>query len=193
MATVPGAPGAPPGMMLDTAQTARQPQAQDPDEELFVMLVSGLRQHIFGPGEKGIIETLSQADDMGRVLGEVTFSLVREAAHQAEQNGKELVWDVLIGVATEVIDDITELMAAHGVEITDKDREYALLYAQQVYVETSNPSTEDRQAAQQQLGEFQQTGELDQAVSYVQQRGTEAGADPFGVDQMGGPGMMQEQ
>lgn len=180
-------------MGLDTAQTARQPQAADPDEELFVMMVSALRTHIFGKGEQGIVKTMTEADDPGRVLGEIAFSLVREAAHQAEEAGKELSWDVLIGVATEVIDDITELMAAHGMELGDKEREYALLYAQQLYVDSSDPAPEERQAAQQQLGELQQSGEVDQAVSYVQQRGMEAGVDPFGVSQMQGGGMMGEE
>lgn len=178
---------------LDTAQTARQPQANDPDEEMFVMMVAGLRKHIFGPGEQGIVKTMTEADDPGRVMGEITFSLVREAAHQAEEAGKELVWDVLIGVATEVIDDITELMEASGMEITDKDREYALLYAQQLYVDSSEPTPEDREAAKQQLSEFQQSGEVDQTVSYIQQRGTEAGVDPFGVESMGGGQMMQQE
>lgn len=183
-----------PGMMgeLDTAQTAAQPQAQDPDEEMFVVMTAGMRQHIFGKGEAGIVKRMQEADDPGRVMGEIVFALLREVGHQAEEQGKELVWDVLIGVATEMIDDITELMSAHGMDLTDQQREYALLYAQQLYVETYQPSTDERAAAQQQLGQFQQSGEFDQAVSYIQQRGMEAGVDPFGVEQMPG-GMMQEE
>lgn len=182
-----------PGMMgLDTAQTAGQAQAQDPDEELFVRLTSALRQHVFGKGEQGIVEGLKAADDLGRVMGEMVFAMVREAAKQAQESGQELVWDVLIGVATEVIDDITELLAAHGMEVTDQQREYALLYAQQLYVESSDPSPEERDVAKQQLGEFKESGELDQGVAYIQQRGTEAGVDPFGVN-TAKPGIMGEQ
>lgn len=178
--------------MLDTAATAAQPQAQDPDEEMFVVLSSGLRTYVFGKGEQGIVERMQGADDPGRVLGELVFALIREAVHQGEGEGREFSWDVLIGVATEVIDDITELMEAHGMELSDQMREYALLYAQQLYVDTYQPSQEERQAAQQQLAGFQQSGEFDTAVSYVQQRGMEAGADPFGVQSMPG-GMMQEE
>lgn len=177
---------------LDNAQTARQAQAADPDEEMFAMMVSGLREHIFGKGEQGILEAMTNADDPGRVMGEITFALVREAAHQAEEAGQELVWDVLIGVATEVIDDITEMVSAHGMEITDKHREFALLYAQQLYVEQQQPSKEERQAAQQELAMQKESGEVDQAVQYIQQRGTEEGVDPFGVN-AARPGMMGEE
>lgn len=181
------------GMMgSDAAQRARQPQEVDPDDELFGSLVSGLRAHIFGQGEASIIEQLQQADDIGRVMGEITFALLRESMQQAQDQGAEPVWDVLIGAATEVIDDLAELATAHGLKVGDREREYALLFAQQLYVETSNPSPDERQAAQQQLGELKQGGEFDQAVSYVQQRGTEAGVDPFGVEQMQ-PRMMGQE
>lgn len=177
------------GMMMggmDTAQSARMPQEADPNDEAFATGVAGLREYIFGKGEAGIVQALQGADDIGRVMGEVTYSLVSEAAHQAEATGIEMVWDVLIGIATEVIDDLSELAMANGIAVDDKAKEYALLYAQQLYVESGETSNDDREAAQQQLAEFKQTGELDEAVSYVQQRGTESGADPFGVGGMGG-------
>lgn len=177
---------------LDTAQTAAQPQAADPDAEVFATLTAGLREHVYGKGEQGIVEAMKAADDPGRVMGELVFALVQEAAHQAEAQGAQLTMDILMGVATELIDDITELMEAYGMPLDDKAREYALLYAQQLYVDNSNPSADERRAAQQDLSVMQQDGSLDTAVSYVQQRGTEAGVDPFGVEQMGEepPGMM---
>lgn len=183
-----------PAMMgqLDTAQTATQPQSQDPSAEVFATMTAGLREHVFGKGEQGIVEAMKSADDPGRVMGEIVFALVQEAAHQAEEQGAEMTMDILLGVATELIDDITELMDAYGMKLDDKQREYALLYAQQLYVDSSNPSPDERRAAQQDLAGMQQDGSLDTAVSYVQQRGTEAGVDPFGVNQMGEerPGMM---
>lgn len=188
------------GQQLDTAETANKPQADDQDGATFTAMVAGLRAHIFGKGEQGIVEQLSQAqgEELGRVMGEITFALVQEAAHQAEQSGRELSMDILMGVATEVIDDLTDLIDAHGIEVTDKDREYALLYAQQLYQQTLNPSDEEQAAAKQQLAQFKQGGELDTATKYVQQRGMEAGVDPFDVAHMtpegeGKPGMMGKQ
>ena len=179
----------PKGMMmggqppLDTAETARQPQVAggDPDEQTFALMVAGLRNHIFGKGEAGIVKAMQAADDPGRVCGEIVFALVKEAAEQATKDGRELGMDVLLGVATEVIDDIAELMAAVGQPMDDKQREFALLYAQQLYVESSNPSDDERNMAKQSLAQMHADGSVDQAVSYVQQRGTEAGVDPFGV------------
>ena len=177
---------------LDTAQTAGQPQVGvDPDEQTYTMLVAGLRTHIFGKGEAGIVKAITNADQIGRVVGEVVFALVKEAATQASKANRDLDLDILMGVATEVIDDITELMAGHGVEISEKDREFALMYAQQLYVESSDPTDDDREAAKSLLRDLKQDGSVDQAVSYVQQRGAEEGVDPFGVEgDVGRPGMM---
>lgn len=181
------------GMMgqLDTAATAKQAQASAPDDEkTYTMMVAGLREHVFGKGEQGIVEACQEADDLGRVVGEIVFSLVREAAKQAEEAGAELDMDILMGVATELIDDITELLEAHGIELEQKMREYALLFAQQLYVENHQPSDEEREVAKQELAAAKQDGRVDQAVKYVQQRGMEEGVDPFGVGEQQRPGMM---
>lgn len=184
-------PGQPQPGQLDTAQTAGQPQEGDPDTVTFETMVAGLREHVFGKGEAAIVERMKSADDPGRVCGEIVFALVREAAKQAEQAGRELDMDILMGVATELIDDLTELMAAHGIELDDKAREYALMVANQLYVESAQPSDDERNMAKQSLSEMRQSGDVDEAVKYVQQRGAEAGSDPFGVSQMPErPGMM---
>lgn len=182
------------GMMgkLDDAKTAKQPQeAGDDEDKTFVTMVAGLREHIFGSGEKGIVQRMMDADDPGRVCGEIVFALVQEAAHQAEAQQREMSIDMLLGVATEAIDDISELMAAHGKPMDDKQREFALLFAQQLYIEESNPSDQERNAAKQELASMHREGAVDVATEYVQQRGAEAGADPFGVGQMQDkPGMV---
>lgn len=180
---------------LDDAQSARAPQQQDPEADTYATMVAGLRDHIFGKGEQGIVEQIQQADEPGRVMGEITFALVQEAAHQAEQAGRELSMDILMGVATEVIDDLTQLMEAHGMEVKQQDREYALLYAQQLYVQSSNPTDDERNAAKQTLAGMKEDGSLDTATKYVQQRGAENGTDPFDVAGMdeGKPGMMGEK
>lgn len=178
--------------MMDDAQSAKQPQVADQDAEVVVRIVAGLRNHIFGKGEEGIVNRLRESgDEIGRVVGEIVFTLLKEAAAQAVKAGNEITVDLMIVAATELIDDLTELMAAHGRQLTDKQREYALLVAQQLYLESTEVSEDDRLAAQQQLGNYKQGGQLDKAVSYVQQRGMEAGSDPFGVSQMPSkPGMM---
>lgn len=171
---------------LDDPRSAKQPQAVDSEDDVFGLMVAGLREHIFGKGAEGISKAVRDADDPGRVIGEITYALVKEAAKQVDERGLELTYDIVMGVATEVIDDITELMAAQGVEVTDKQREYALLYAQQLHVQSSDPSEDERNAAKQSLKNMKQGGQVDKAVSYVQQRGMESGVDPFGVRQMDG-------
>lgn len=188
-------------MALDTPQTARQPQAVDPQDELFGTLVASLRNHIFGKGEGGIARALGEAapDDIGRVIGEMTFAMVQEVAHQAEERGAQLDYDMLIGVATEVIDDVVELAAASGIEVPDEQREFALLYAQQLYVESQSPTDDQREAARQDLAMLKRDGEVDAATEYVQMRGAQHGADPFDVAGRDGgpagarPGLMGEE
>ena len=173
---------------LDTAETAGQAQVPtDQETAVFEQMVAGLRDHVFGKGEKGIVERLGASntqEELTRSLGQTVFILVQEAAHQAEQAGVELDMDMLMGAATQLIDDIGDLMEANGKPIPEDVRGDALLFAQQLYVESSNPTDEDREAAKMDLAEQRTSGQLDEAVSFVQQRGAENGADPFDVGNM---------
>lgn len=183
----PAPPAAGDEAALDTAATAKGPQTKDPQEEYFATLVAGLRNHIFGRGEGGIVRQLAQAEDVGRVLGELTYALVSEGVHQLEAKGvREIEYDMVMGVATEVIDDISELMEAQGKPIDQQIREYALLFAQQLYIDNQKPSDDQRKAASQDLALLKQGGDVDTAVKYVQQTGAENGTDPFDVAGMDG-------
>lgn len=196
-------PQAPPqgGMMgqppaLDTAATANQPQVDEAAQtETFEAMVAGLRDYIFAAGEQGIVERMGSGDgEPGKLLGEIVYGLVKEGADQAEKAGKPIDWDMMMGVATQLIDDIVDLMGAHGMEIAPKDKEFALLYAQQLYVEQQQPDDEQRNAAKQDLAQLKQNGDVDTATKYVQMRGQEAGGDPFGVNEMpGGSQRMMNQ
>lgn len=179
---------APPPGRLDTRATARAPQESDPADDLFGSMVASLRTHIFGKGEQGILRGLREAEDPGRVCGEMVFAMVQEVAHQAEAKGAELDYDMLIGVATEAIDDITDLAESSGLELSEQEREYALLYAQQLYVENQKPSDDQREAARQDLALMKREGMVDEATKYVQMRGEENGTDPFDVAGMSGGG-----
>src|SRR6476659_642188 len=83
---------------LDTPATANAPQASNHDADTYATMLAGLRKYIFGPGEKGIVSALMHADDRGRVLGELVFSLMQEAGKQAKMAGRELDMDILLGV-----------------------------------------------------------------------------------------------
>lgn len=180
---------------LDTPQTARQPQEADPDTQTFEAMVSGLRDHIFGKGEQGIVERLKEASgtNLVQALGEITFALVHEAAKQAEEAGRYLDMDILMGVATEVLDDLADLCNASGISVTDQNKQDALLVSSRLYSQTVDPSDENREAAKADLAEQKRSGEVDRAVEYIQKRGMEEGADPFGVEDgtmTSRPGMM---
>ena len=189
-------------MALDDPHTAKQPQSVDPQDDLFGKMVSAMRNHIFGKGEGGIMRGLQEGgqENAGRSIGEMVFALLQEISHQVTQHGGELEYDTLIGVATEAIDDIVELAEANGYDVPDEQREFALLYAQQLYVENQDPTDDEREVAKQDLAQLKQGGDVDQATEYVQMRGAQAGADPFDVAGMGEgesgggrPGLMGEQ
>lgn len=179
---------------LDDQATAGQAQASDEETAIYEQMVAGLRNHVFGKGEAGIVERLSQSKSAGQLvqaLGETVFILVQEAAHQAEESGVPFDLDTLMGAATQLIDDIADLMEANGKPIPEDIRGDALMMANQLYVESSEPTDDEREAAKMSLAEQQKDGSVNEAVSYVQERGAMNGADPFGTEQMPRrPGMM---
>lgn len=179
---------------LDDERSAKQSQVPDNDEVVYEQMVAGLRNHVFGKGEQGIVDRLSSstsAAELTKAIGETTFILVQEAAHQAEENGVEFDIETLMAVATQLIEDISDLMEGHGKPIPEEVAGDAMMMAVQLYVESSNPSDEERAAATQQLAMQREDGSLDEAVTFVQKRGMENGADPFGTEQMATrPGMM---
>lgn len=179
-----------------------QPQGAgvDVDTETFETMVAGLIEHIFGPAEKDMKSMLLNSKDVGQDIGAATLALVQSAAEQAGQAKRDFDLDMLLGVATEVIDSLMGMAESLGViESADDDdvRSDALLTAVNGYIATLEPGSEEREAAKQVLQQMMDEGMVGEAESTIAEMGKRRGVDPFaedeGLDQQPSPQQPAEQ
>lgn len=169
----------------------RQDMDIDADQETFETMVAGLVKHIFGQGEAGIRKQLEASQDMPRDIGSLAYTMVGAAAAQAEDAGREIDLDMVMGVAAEVIDSIMQLGEAIGViEDADDDdlRGEAMMRAVEAYIMSGEASPEEQEAARQMLAQMSEDGEFDEAQGYVAELGQKSGMDPFADDEPAAPG-----
>lgn len=159
----------------------------DADAQTVEEMSAGLIKHIFGKGEQGIREKLRTAQDIPREVGALAFTLVDAGADQAEKAGREFDIDMLMGVATEVIDSLLQMVEAMGlIESADDDdlREESLMYAIEAYIATGQPSPEDIEAAKMMLSQMADSGDVDEAERQISAMGQKRGMDPFADEEV---------
>lgn len=176
----------PQGGMAPNAAPADEDAPPSPQEtETFETMVAGLLEYIYPPGSDqpnpGIVQQLREAKDPAGAAGNVTLLLVQEAAKQAEAAGLEFDMDMLLGVATEVIESLMKLAKASKVKITDDETFMAgaLFAAIQGYIASTPPGSEEQDAAKAMLAQMQQAGMVDEGAAELQRLGQKAGVDPF--------------
>ena len=155
--------------------------AGEDEQAAFDEMVAGLRAHIFGQAEESIRAKLRQSQDVTQDIGLMTLPLVMEAGKQAAGVGIEADFEMLSAVATEVIDDLLEVAEAMGVidEITDDDRQEALLAAIMGYLSSADVPPEEQEAAKEQLRAMQGSPEVESTVQDIRRLGERRGIDPF--------------
>lgn len=154
----------------------------DGAQETFETMVAGLVKHIFGAGEQGIRQQLKGSQDIPRDVGSLTYTMVAAAAAQAEDAQREVDLDMLFGVCAEVIDSLLQLAEAIGViETADDDamRAGAMVRAVEAYIASADTTPEEAEAAKQMLAQFSDSGETQEAASYIKTLGEEQGVEPF--------------
>lgn len=163
-------------------------EAPAPEEQdTFDTMVAGIREHLFSePVEKGVREQLRAASDIAREMGAITMVLCMEAGRQAQEVGAPVETDMLIGLATEIIDDLLMIAEAMGlIESAEDDglREEALMHAVNAYLQQANPTEDERGAAMQMLEMMMGDGEVDEAAGELQRMGAARGVDPMAEDE----------
>ena len=150
-------------------------KAVDPDEALFEEISAGLITYIFGKGEQSISKQLMEAQELGDTIGQITMTLVKEGMDQASGAGKELDLDIIMGVATEVIDSLIQLADALKLDVGDVEQlqAHSLIAAVNAYIMTANPSPEEREAAMFMLEQMEQDGTVDEGADQLDQMGAE--------------------
>lgn len=140
-------------------------------QQLVNHLNKQVEQHIHGEGRDQILQALEQKPDADG-MAEIAYSLVRMMAEQAEGEGTPLELDVLMGVVTETIDTLIEILVAMGqAEDSDELREETLIKVMLLHMRAVENDPEEVIAAQEILEELQGDGSMDQIAAHLQERG----------------------
>lgn len=163
------------------AKQQAQASSGDDEQKLYETLLAGLLNFIWGQGQADIQRQLQQAtkDTLATIIGHITFALVQQGADQAEKSGKHLSMDMLLGVATEMIESLEKMAGAMNIQFDAKAVSLqALVQALNDYAESLPQGSQAQAEAKQALKEFGQQN-IDDAASTVQQIGQANGVDPF--------------
>lgn len=186
-------PGMQPGMPPEAQQGPMPQQApgqqQMPDEtaddaadqDIFERILSAILEGIYGPNQKNIEKRLQAAKDVPQAVGRMTYAMIEDVSEKAARRQQEVGIDVLMGVATEVIDSLLRLAQSMRLKMPPEQeaREEALLAA--VHAFTVNPKTtpEQQEIALQMLAEMTAEGDTAKAAEGLSQIGKRMGVDPF--------------
>lgn len=161
---------------------APAPEEDGDDTAMFEQMVAGMREHIFGAAEASITQQLQQAQNVTQDVGTLTAALMKGGIDQAKDTGTQIGMDVILGAATEVIDDLFDIARALGVmeEATDDDRKEALSVAIQTYAESAEDSPEEQAAMQALLQELDAEGITEEAAGYMEADAAKVEKQPQG-------------
>jgi hypothetical protein len=150
-------------------------------QKLFETLLAGLLEWVWGKGKPDIQRQIQQAtpDTLAPIIGHITYALVQQGADQAKGAGHELDTDMLMGVATEIIESLMKMAAAMNLQFDAQAVALqALTQALNDYAESLPDGSAAQQEAKDALAEFSQQ-DMDDAASTLNQIGSRNGVDPF--------------
>jgi hypothetical protein len=180
----------PQGAMPPDAQDSSPDSGADPKQQkLYDSLLSGLLEFVWGKGQPDIQRQIQRAskDTLATVIGHIVFALVQQGADQAEQRGFDLSADMLMGVATEMIESLEKMAAAMNIKFDAKAIGLqALVQALNDYAQSLPPGSQAQQDAQDALKQFGQQN-INTAAATVQEIGEKNGVNPFAQAGQGAP------
>lgn len=157
--------------------------------KLFETLLAGLLDFMWGKGMPDIQRQLQQStpDTLATVIGHITFALVQQGAEEGEAKGLEFDFDMLIGVATELIESLEKMAAAMNIEVDPEAVSlHALVQALNDYAQTFPDPEAARQEAQKALKGFT-ADDWDTAKATLSDIGAQRGVNPFAQAEQGAP------
>jgi len=137
-------------------------------QELVNSLNKQVEQHIHGQGREEILAQLEQSPTPD-TIAKITHDLIMMMDGQASQRGAPLEMDVIMGVATETIDILVEILEAMGQAQGDPEdiREETLIKTLLLHMETIGDDPEEKAAAQQLLQGLMADGSVDMAMKHI--------------------------
>jgi len=151
-------------------------------------LVSQVERHIHGRGRDEILQKLEQ-NPTADTVAEVTHTTIMDIDTQAAQRGAPIEIDVIIGVATEIIDMLIEIMDAMGIQTNpDELREESLIKVAILHGESVEGDPEQKAASEAVLAALVEDGTMDMSMAHInEQASAEEGQMRAAGRQMAGP------
>jgi len=157
----------------------------DPREgELVEAMILDSMEYIHGKGSKDIVKLLGESDNTSQTMATIAYKVVRGVAEKNKATAQvEMDMDMLMGVATEAIDMITEVAqsaneigAGPEVERLKEDTLLKMTVMHGEQLGEINP--EQRQAAATDLRDYMSDGGTQKAFDYINTRAKEEGLNP---------------
>lgn len=151
------------------------------ERKLFETMLAGLLDWVWGKGQADIQRQIQQAtpDTLGTVIGHITFALVQQGADQGHKAGHDFSMDLLMGVATELIESLEKMAAAMNMQFDAQAVGLqALTQALNDYADSLPDGSDAQREAQEALKEVSPQ-EFDDAQSTLSNIGQRNGVDPF--------------
>jgi len=166
------------------------------DDEMLKELSDGISDYIHGTARDQIIEGLAGAqEDLDDTIATVSYSIMTQVSQKIADATPELVtFDILLPLAMETIDYLIEMAVAMQLPIQDEQdlRERALMKMIQAHMAKVGDDPEQLAIAQEMLAEMAPE-EVDEAMTYVQQKAQAEGSTPEDIDAMAAQMMQPRQ
>lgn len=143
-------------------------------------IIDQISDYIHGPARDHIVQTLrsAQGEELGEQIAAMGYRIVRESMDKAGDGGPQDI-DVVLGVATETIDMLLEIVDALGIRYSpDEMREETLLRMVALHMEQVGDDPEQKAIAEQALQEMMADGTYQEAMSAAEGMMRRSGVDP---------------
>jgi hypothetical protein len=154
------------------------------ERDLYETMLAGLLDWVWGKGKADIQRQIQQAtpDTLATVIGHIAYALVQQGAEQGEAAGHEFSMDMLMGVATEIIESLEKMAAAMNMQFDAQAVALqALTQALNDYADSLPDGSQAQQEAREALKELNPQ-DFDDASSTLAQIGERNGVNPFAQD-----------
>jgi hypothetical protein len=136
-------------------------------QDLVDRLSAQVEQRIHGPEREKILKRLEQ-DPSADALAEFVYNTILSIDQQADNRGAPVDIDVLMGVATETIDRLVEILEAMAVEFDpDEMREETLLKIVMLHMKAVEGNPEEKAAAEELLLALTEDGTMQNSMDHV--------------------------
>ena len=159
------------------------------DDELLAEISDGISDYIHGEARDHVSTELAQSgEDLADTIAAIAYQIMTQTSEQVAEMSPEMVtFDVLIPLATETIDYLIEMADAVGAPIPNEDdlRGDAFIKMIEVHMAKVGDDPEQLQIAQEMLAEMMESGDIEAAEQYVNDRIQREGGDPSKAQAMG--------